>query len=991
MSYFVKPLRLVSLTLYTPTLSTLIAKAHPHQIHSYVLRHTVVRVRQLLLRHRSDHSARILGQADVPLVGGLMCGLDLQKAFDALPHTEVHSALLESGVPDNLAAVIVQLHVQSKCWVRHGGEVRGIQMGRGLRQGCPVAPVIYAAWSCRLCRKIDERLGEGWCVKHGTLFADDIFANWVLHSVADLKKAISELRLVITVLLALGMSVSFQKSVAVLKVCGRVVASACKSLLVWRDGVQHLRIRCEAVDVYVPCATTLAYLGAVLSYGNYELQTYKTRAAQATKRFQELRRVLRTNGALSQRHRLRLYKAVVWPILVYSLTSVGVTIEVLKGVCSLVSGQLRKVLRIYEEGVTNQVVLQRAALDPLQYFLKQAQLKSDAIRRDGSRDEALKVQELSRSTQIVQALQDLETTPHYTSLARVPRGEVVAVDCPVCGVTFTSQASLHMHMQHRHTDINRRACLPFRRDQHALHGLPICRFCQTRLYDWRSLEKHITQGTCSRIKSFVAENLTEEIMLQRIAEEERLQAPEPPPSAAAHEQVKDDVDRALQVTVRMLDTHGAHLLALAQRCALCRQLIPDSSKIKIHWQRTHQAEWQATSQLALAESRSLCSAFTSPCSFCSSKARNSRDHSGKCASLFQLLAVTELRRQGRNTVQPSRGPDLKQSHSSPAYQSFDLAATPIGRYFRTAPRGPGDTNSSASGAKTSLGSVSGAGANPAGLLASAPELPLPEHWLGGLVLVNSCNYCYLNSSVIAMLQALRGRHVRNRALQGLVSVCQSAVRRDCAIALPSQLIVRSLLRNWTFDRRQHDAAELTQVLLDGLGLGYSVWEARYVDVNSVRTAHQGGCPIILPMIPQAVTLQQLINAWSARGYVHALLPQDTAVVVQIERNVGAVKNVACVQLSAVLWLPVFTEGTDVEWKAYQVSSIVEHHGPAVHAGHYRALLKTPQGWLHADDGVKAVPTAWSHERETLIYLVWLIPAGPCSSSSDPSAPGDRSE
>ena len=41
-------------------------------------------VRKLLQRHRSDHTAKILGDANIPLVGGLMCGIDLQKAFDAV-------------------------------------------------------------------------------------------------------------------------------------------------------------------------------------------------------------------------------------------------------------------------------------------------------------------------------------------------------------------------------------------------------------------------------------------------------------------------------------------------------------------------------------------------------------------------------------------------------------------------------------------------------------------------------------------------------------------------------------------------------------------------------------------------------------------------------------------------------------------------------------------------------------------------------------------
>ena len=45
-------------------------------------------VRMLLKQRRKDHTAKLPGDASVPLVGGLMCGLDLSKAFDALPHSE---------------------------------------------------------------------------------------------------------------------------------------------------------------------------------------------------------------------------------------------------------------------------------------------------------------------------------------------------------------------------------------------------------------------------------------------------------------------------------------------------------------------------------------------------------------------------------------------------------------------------------------------------------------------------------------------------------------------------------------------------------------------------------------------------------------------------------------------------------------------------------------------------------------------------------------
>ncbi|OLQ08728.1 LINE-1 retrotransposable element ORF2 protein [Symbiodinium microadriaticum] len=454
-------------------------------------------VRKLLQRHRSDHTAKILGEATVPLVGGLMCGIDLQKAFDALPHSEIHSGLLDAGVPDALAAAVVQVHLQTKCFVRHGGTEGVVSMTRGLRQGCPIAPIVYAAWSCRLCRLLDRRIVVSWSAEHCTLFADDIFSCWVLHTVKDFKDAVRELRSLIEALHALGMSVNFQKSIVVLRLCGKAVAALSKSYLVWRNGAQHLRLRCADCDMYIPCSTSMPYLGATLSYDNFELQTYKTRAQQAHARFQELRRVLRTNGAIACRHRVRIYKATVWPTLWYALSSVGLTVDVLKGVGSLLAGHLRKVLRVHEEGISNRAVLQRAGIDPRGFFLSQVKSKGESILHDSRRADHIKVQESQHCYHVYQRMLGFEDTPAMSTLTRV------------------AKASLNMHIQRRRDFM---------------------------------IGAHLKSTS---------------------------------PKAIAQDQLDIDISAALQV----------------------EQLIPDSSKIKVHWQRSHPQEWASASADAIAGSK----------------------------------------------------------------------------------------------------------------------------------------------------------------------------------------------------------------------------------------------------------------------------------------------------------------------------------------------------------------------------------------------------
>ena len=57
-----------------------------------------------------------------------------------------------------------------------------------------------------------------------------------------------------------------------------------------------------------------------------------------------------------------------------------------------------------------------------------------------------------------------------------------------------------MHIHHRHPEVQQQSRLHFSRLDHALFGVPVCRFCHTRLFDWSSLRKHIEEGHCSWIQ-----------------------------------------------------------------------------------------------------------------------------------------------------------------------------------------------------------------------------------------------------------------------------------------------------------------------------------------------------------------------------------------------------------------------------------------------------------------------------------------------------------
>ncbi|CAE7466581.1 unnamed protein product [Symbiodinium sp. CCMP2592] len=932
-------------------------------------------VRTLLKQHQHDHTSKLLGEATEPLIGGLMISLDLRKAFDAVPHSEILASLLEAGVGEAIAVLLVGVHAQTRCFVQHGGASEAVRMTRGLRQGCPIAPIIFAAWTARMHRRLGEALREkGRRLRDDrySLFADDLHAHWLLRDVAGFRLALDEIRLLIDTLGSLGMSINFQKSLIVLRLRGSAVARACRSILVWRDGGQHVRIRSGSQDYWIPTAATMPYLGAVLSYDSFEQQTFAARAQVAQQRFQELGRVLRTRGALTQRQRARLYQATVWPCLAYSLVFVGVTMPVYKGCVSVLAGHYRKILRIYEEGVSNVQVLTRAEFTPAVALRDQLARKVDSIRADCGRSAELKAPELARAVEVLDQLDRVLEVP-LVGVGSSLEPLVVALSsaCPVCGVYFDSEASVQMHIMHRHPEINTQAKLSFRKDVHSLFGLPFCRFCQGRLFDWRSLERHITTGTCFRVKSFLAEGLTEDQMLERIREEEIVSPPVPPAGAQGQETVTCQIADALRVAPAQLGAGGSRLRVLATRCALCRQWVKEAGKIKAHWRQSHPEQYRKVKVVATAEARSLSAVFVVPCRFCGSRAKNELDHSGKCSALFQLLAVRQLRGLGMVDSISIKGPAAKQWQSTPQYQLFEVGSTPIGRAF-----GPGLKAASSSASTMRPPKVAVATSTlqvPSGVVVG-PSPVLESGWLLRLRLSNGGNLCFMNAVIHALLFAMQGADGLGNAIQGFYRLAEQAVSRNQALALSGQLIVRSVLRRWSFDGRQHDASEFASVLLRGLGFSLARWEARYQRFDQVRTPQRGVHPIAIPIGLVASPLQDLISQWFAQEFRHALIEVPSLLILQIERCGDGHKVHTPVAPSDCVQVPVFTEGVAVRWHDFQVAALIEHQGETLDCGHYRAVLRMDSSWWHADDSSASVRVEFTLDLQRRVYLALLVPA-----------------
>ena len=72
------------------------------------------------------------------------CFIDYAKAFDCLDHNKLWKILKEMGIVGPLTCHLRNLYVGQEATVRNGhGTTYGLQIGKGVRQGCILSPCLF--------------------------------------------------------------------------------------------------------------------------------------------------------------------------------------------------------------------------------------------------------------------------------------------------------------------------------------------------------------------------------------------------------------------------------------------------------------------------------------------------------------------------------------------------------------------------------------------------------------------------------------------------------------------------------------------------------------------------------------------------------------------------------------------------------------------------------------------------------------------------------
>ena len=469
------------------------------------------------------------------LRGGIALSLDVNKAFDALPRSYLHQALRRARIPDADINLIMHIHDAARMVYQVGDHQACVNLNQGVRQGCSLSPLLWAVATASLYLDLVCNLQQAQVpLGEPTLYGDDVFAAWTIRKLADLPCAIRAMGILIETLERAGLSLSLDKTVALMCLRGGAaqsqIAKVCRKD---NDGNKVLQLRVFQRRIRVQVKSTHVYLGACIGYHNFELSNLQHRMKIAWGTFWRLHSILRSR-ALRLHTKIRLWKTCVFSALRYSLVSVGQPAQGRALVTTMINKQLRLILRSPAHlcrTTAEQVRLACRVEDPwcmlqkdletrnrLPRLFKTAHLQ-DWIARIAHSYEHVPSSQREGNKAERALLHPVNSVHHYR-----------AVCCPVCGIEFASLYTMKTHVTKEHmrskeeveldplqelildmySDVTQRTTVHTvipsslqRADDHtkfvymhALGGMSTCAHCRRQCKTWQDLAVHITSRSC---------------------------------------------------------------------------------------------------------------------------------------------------------------------------------------------------------------------------------------------------------------------------------------------------------------------------------------------------------------------------------------------------------------------------------------------------------------------------------------------------------------
>ena len=287
--------------------------------------------------------------------------IDLEKAYDSVWREGMWKIAEYYGIPKEVVEILRSWYEGINSCVRVDGvEGDWFPIRTGLRQGCVMSPSLFNLYMDAMMRKVTEGGAAGVRVGQETVidldFADDVALladAWMI-----LVGMVMRMELVTQ---RFGINISARKSEVMYVGRGQGNVRA-----------EDIQIRGQTVRE----VEEFTYLGSVVTADGRINQDIERRRAGARRAFGSLRQRLWSRREISLKVKMRIFNAIVLPVLLYGATAWAVTRTEENRLNALEMGMLRSIVGIrWDDFVRNVDIRERLCQPPVSLKLRRARMR----------------------------------------------------------------------------------------------------------------------------------------------------------------------------------------------------------------------------------------------------------------------------------------------------------------------------------------------------------------------------------------------------------------------------------------------------------------------------------------------------------------------------------------------------------------------------------------------------------------------------------------
>src|SRR3984885_9688321 len=229
-----------------------------------------------------------------------ICFVDYEKAFDRVDWRKLMTILRRMGVDWRDRRLIGNLYMGQRIRVRIEGELSEPgQIGRGVKQGCPLSPILFNLYIEELIREAlqdtEEGIKVGGKMIKALRFADD--QAMLANKEEDLQHMMDELNRISK---EYGMKINTRKT---------------KIMKISREANGEKNMKITINGEVIEQVTEFCYLGSLISEDAKCHKEIKKRIAMGKEAFTKRKELLK--GGLNRDLKKRMVKALIWSVTLY--------------------------------------------------------------------------------------------------------------------------------------------------------------------------------------------------------------------------------------------------------------------------------------------------------------------------------------------------------------------------------------------------------------------------------------------------------------------------------------------------------------------------------------------------------------------------------------------------------------------------------------------------------------------------------------------------